>query len=79
MLYNCIFHEPVIPCTAFGIVSDIECLHTTMFTLGSVVQSFYKNLHFPKKCEIFHFGWFFAALQFCKRTEGLYKMNNNSI
>ena len=39
--------------------------------MGTVFQSFYKNLIFSKNCDIFYF---FTALQFCKRTKGLYKM-----
>ena len=35
-------------CIAFGIVSDIECLHKIIFTLGSVFQSFWKKIIFSK-------------------------------
>ena len=56
MLKNCIFHER---CSiAFGIVSDIECLHIVMFTfvycLSIVVEKSYifqKLWHFKKKLD----------------------------
>ena len=40
------------------------CICTNMFALGNVFQSFYKNLFFSKKLELFYFGWFFTALRF---------------
>ena len=64
----------------FGIVSDIECLHTILFTLGTVFQLFKRNLLFSKNRGSFYFAWLFTALQFSSRTNlGLYKMTNNSI
>ena len=53
-----------------GIVSDIECFHKIIFTLGSVLQSLWKNVVFSKN---------FTALQFSKSTKGLYNMDENSI
>ena len=81
MLKNCIFHKSVIPLIllTFGIASDIECLYTIIFSLVSIFQSFWKNLIFSKKCDIFDFGGLFTALQFSICTKGLYKMNKNSI
>ena len=32
-----------------------------------------------EKYDIYYFGWFFKALQFSKHTNGIYKMNNNSM
>ena len=37
----------------FGIVSDINCLHTIIFTLDTVYHSFYKNRIFSKKIVTF--------------------------
>ena len=78
MLKNCIFHER---CSiAFGIVSDIECLHIVMFTfvycLSIVVE---KSYIFQKLWHYLKNRCLFTALQFSKRTKGLFKMNNNSI
>ena len=40
---------------AFDIVSDIECLHKIIFTLGNVFKWFWKNLIFSKTYDIFFY------------------------
>ena len=82
MLKNCIFHEPVIHCDrhSVGIVSDIEFLHTILFTLcAPFLIVLEKSYIFSNLRHFFYFGWLFTALQFSKCTKYLYKMNNNSI
>ena len=68
---------------AFGIVSDSECPHIIMFTLGTIFQSCQnsrKIKKFPKTMTIFfYFAWLFTALLLSKRMKDLYKMNNDSI
>ena len=60
-------------------MSDIECFHTITFNLGTVFSRSGKIGYFPKKCDIYYFGWLFIVLQLSKHTKGLYKMNNTSI
>ena len=38
---------------AFGIMSDIKCLHQIIFTGDTVFQSLWKNLTFSNNCDIF--------------------------
>ena len=45
--------------------------------MGTVFQTFWKNLIFSKICDIYDFGWLLSALQFKKCPKGLYKMNTN--
>ena len=70
MLNNCIFHEPIIPCATLKRM----CLLWEMSFNRST-----KIFFLFKKIGTFLFWVVLYSLAVCKRTKGLYKMNNNSI
>ena len=60
----------------FDIVSGAQRCHKIIFSIGTVFQTFCKNLTFSNICDIYNFGWdLFSPMQFRKRPKGLNKMN----
>ena len=79
MLRKCIFHEPVSPGdTVRRLVSCLMSIDVTQLYLHSAL-SFNRSRKirfFPKKGDIFNFGWLFTALQISVCTKGLDEMNS---
>ena len=82
MLRECIFHQPVIPCDTFRrLISCLASTDVTQLYLHSVL-SFNRSgkiRYFPKKSDLFNFGWLFTALQVGVCTKDLEKMNGKFI